>query len=82
MQDFQVDTLERERREPWYNREVHWYQKWVQYGEACMAEGIISMPMVMSSLGIWEEGVIQAIKPWPHHTYFLSVNESGEVLCM
>ena len=32
--------------------------------------------------GLLGGGVIQAIKPWPHHTYFLNVNESGEVLCM
>ena len=79
---FQVDTLEKEPREPGYDLEVHWHQKWVKYGEAWGVEGITFMPIVMSSLGSWEEGVIQAIKPWPHHTYFLNVNESGEVLCM
>ena len=66
---FQVDTLEMEPREPGYDLEVHWHQKWVQYGEACGAEGITFMPMVMYSMGVSEEGVIQAIKPWPNHIF-------------
>ena len=63
MSHFQVDTLEKEPREPGYDLEVHWHQKWVKYGEAWGVEGITFMPIVVSSPGSWEEGVIQAIKP-------------------
>ena len=59
---FQLATFEREAREPGYALRMRWQQKWSKYGEACKAEGITFMPMVVSTLGAWEEGAAQVIK--------------------
>ena len=59
---FQQATLERAAREPGYALEMRWNQKWNKYGEACNAEGISFIPMVVETLGGWEEGASQVIK--------------------
>ena len=59
---FQQQALERAAREPGYALQMRYQQKWNKYGEACMAEGISFIPMVVETLGSWEEGAAQVIK--------------------
>ena len=37
-------------------------QKWKKYGEACLAEGIAFIPMVVETCGGWEEEAEQVIR--------------------
>ena len=59
---FQQATIERAAREPGFALQMRWQQKWGKYGEACKAEGKTFMPLVVETLGGWEEGAAKVIK--------------------
>ena len=59
---FQQATIERAANEPGFALQYRWQQKWNKYGEACRAEGITFMPLVVETLGGWEDGASQVIK--------------------
>ena len=46
---FQQQALERAASDPGYTLQMRYQQKWNKYGEACMAEGISFIPMVVDS---------------------------------
>ena len=58
----QAQTVDRAATEPGYALALRHRQKWAKYGEACLAEGIRFVPVIVESLGGWHEEAVRILK--------------------
>ena len=59
---------------------MRYQQKWSKFGDACSAEGIAFQPLVVETLGGWEEGAVQTIKKLGQTVARATCQDDSEVI--